>query len=283
LKANELYNKNNKGNLFMGIIRVSNSGIFVVESGVVSARGTPPPAALPQPGNVQLRWDFSVNDDLWLTDKNGSNVTDGGLIALCGLKGTEFANQADLNSPTEANRPSWQENGINGLGSSSWEGTTQNLQRSIATNGIDDGNMTVFAVFAPPATTSNLYVFNYGTRNPSLQAENSSRINPNMTGSNNFGTVSAAYSANETLGVIMTDDGADAQEYRYSHDADIDLDTKTSAGPSNGTQLFVGTFSAGGFYEGLIGELIFWSPSLSASEMDDLQVWAFEKWGMVWA
>ena len=270
----------------MGIIRVSNSGVFVVESGVAAVEGTPtPPTVLPQQGNIQLRWDFSVADDVWADSGKTTPITDGTLIALAGAQGSgAVVNQADLLQPTAGNRPTWDEDGINGLGAALFDDVRPDFfNRSIATNGISSGDMTVFAAFAPDAATSNLYVFNYTNRSPSLQAQNSSVIHPNFGGVDTAATVSSAYTPNETLGVIMTDDGANAQAYRYSHDSTNDISAITTAGPSNGTTLWVGTFASGGDFSGLLGELMFWSPSLTSGEMDTLQAWAFEKWGMVWA
>jgi hypothetical protein len=102
----------------------------------------------------------------------------------------------------------------------------------------------------------------------------------------NFGDVGASstFPIETTLGVIMTDDGSDAQEARYSHDATVDTSTTTTTGTPEGSLFPLGSQSSGGgTFDGKIGEMIVWAPSLTASEMDELQVWAFEKWGVVWA
>lgn len=274
----------------MGIVRVSNSGVFVVESGVVSTAGTPPPQALPQQGNIQLRWDMSISDDVWLNSVKSIVVQDGDPIFKIGVKGQGPGGgdiNTDYNQPSEVSRPIWRETGINGLGAAEWDGSNDFMTCNPDPNGMTSGDQTVFCVFTSDDDSGFDVVFNWGggaqSWNPSLVL-NAGLIRPGMNG--NFGDVGASstFPIETTLGVIMTDDGSDAQEARYSHDANVDTSTTTTTGTLEGSLFPLGSQSSGGgTFAGKIGEVIAWAPSLTSSEMDELQIWAFEKWGVVWA
>jgi hypothetical protein len=274
----------------MGIVRVSNSGILVVESGVVSAAGSFTPAVLPQQGNIQLRWDMSVATDIWQDSFKFDMIQDGETIFTLGVKGSgSVQSNTDYLQPAAVNRPTWRADGINGLGAIEFNGTTAYMQCNPNPNGITSGDQTVLCVFAPVGgQTGTNVLFNWGgggpSWNPGLFIGTTDLLRPFMNGFNGV-TASTAYTADETLGIIMTDDGSDAQTFRYSHDGTGDTRSEVTTETVEGSLFTLGSqsASASSLYEGLIGELMVWSPSLTVSEMDELQLWATEKWGMVWA
>ena len=88
----------------------------------------------------------------------------------------------------------------------------------------------------------------------------------------------------ENLLPQLNEDGSTAQESRQSFEAAADTSAGTSQGPAAATNLNIGSFNqTGNFWTGEVGEVIIWTPSLTAGERDDLEAWVTQEWGIAWA
>ena len=239
---------------------------------------------LPQSENIVHHFDFSDTSTLWRDEAGTLPVTASGDSILRvdnkGFDGTSLTQSASVSAPT------WNSStaGINGLGVGNFTVTTVNVSATIAdSQGADLGDYSALIVATTETYAGARYAFGWG----SAFGELSVRMFNSTLGAlmNNF-THSASVIPvfEEEYAVLMNNDGAASQEVRFSVDADHATGATTSEGPQDGTNFVIGTAVEGtNAHDGLIAEIIVWTPSLTAAERDAAEAYVTDRWGITWA
>lgn len=229
--------------------------------------------------NITL-WMETTMDNSVLSSTNGYAPEDGDTISTWIDQNPQSTTQINASQGTNAQRPLYASNAINGLPALSFDGSADNLVTT--SDPVNASTYSVFMVLERTASTAGpAFCGNFGNQGIMIGHDSSTSVVQQSAngGFNNPHYTIPAYSAPvPQIQVYTVDNSGNGTFYLNG------VNTGTSGGLGGyaipATYLIGSNANGHNLYKGYFGELIVYNRNLKASEISDIQKYLAKKWGI---
>ena len=283
----------------MGIIRILNSGVLVIENGgIAQTGGLPPPSFAPDDiSDLLIWWDVSEAQYVWSDSLRTVQITDGELVrAVTDRSGSNSHAKVD----SDGSRPTWNANTQNSLAtldcnSDPAGGAPRAIETDQIRAGIETQPYTIVGVArqAPPDVSEREALF-------SMTQSVGTELRLNRIGDGSNFEMTTILGGNTSEGLqepptgdwymyLMTVDGASSLiEYGSKGSAAIQVDSLPFTHDAGATVPNTFRFGAGvdgipnirSGWNSLIGEVLYYEKALSGAEKLTLLAYFSSKWDL---